>query len=545
MPPSSTNYTIGSQTASNFGVHEITLHSKQAHGNPFLPLCQVTFVPPSGKANAVTVDAFYDGNETWRARVYLTETGNWQWKSQSNEDPNLNGQHGSFTCRESNLRGMLRVHPHSATHWATEDGQWFLNLNDTGYHLFLPSEQQWQEYVRDLDKQGITSVRACALGRPWWDTPGQEPSTPWQGDDYTRFNLTQFQTVDQRLGWMLNHYPQMYVQLILFSVIETDRTATGKRWAEIPAPDRENTIRYMLARWAAFPQIFWLVINDIFVSEDYPENQAFVREVGNYVAEHDPWQHLLSVGPRRKMIFPFHPSSDPWVSYVHLEDQYDMNADSFPQYASWNQHIFLGEDRYEHDRKTRDPLHPDYFFRWLFWSWLLSGGSTSYGGRWRTLTPYSQTGEVPYSTNWGGQDEITYSQRLSGLDSIPHIKSFFTSHGIELWQFTSDDPLVEDTSGQTECFRVKLARRGWDEILIYHPNVTGTDREIQPHPEHTASLRLDLSASPDSYTVEWFRPSDGPSDGATEPGADIKGGKAVELTAPWKGTDAVLRLTAQ
>src|SRR5690606_13843792 len=119
------------------------------------------------------------------------------------------------------------------------------------------------------------------------------------------------------------------------------------------------------------------------------------------------------------------------------------------QYASWNQHIFLGEDRYEHDRKTRDPLHPDYFFRWLFWSWLLSGGSTSYGGRWRTLTPYSQTGEVPYSTNWGGQDEITYSQRLSGLDSIPHIKSFFTSHGIELWQFTSDDPLVEDTSGQT------------------------------------------------------------------------------------------------
>jgi Domain of unknown function (DUF5060) len=61
--------------------------------------------PPSGARNAVTVDAFYDGGNTWRARVYVGETGKWAWASTCETDRRRNGQSGDFVAEGSTLRG--------------------------------------------------------------------------------------------------------------------------------------------------------------------------------------------------------------------------------------------------------------------------------------------------------------------------------------------------------------------------------------------------------------------------------------------------------
>ena len=65
------NFTSASSAAAKFGVHGITFTGNGRAANPFDTLASVTFTPPSGAGQAKTVFAFFDGGNTWRARVYV------------------------------------------------------------------------------------------------------------------------------------------------------------------------------------------------------------------------------------------------------------------------------------------------------------------------------------------------------------------------------------------------------------------------------------------------------------------------------------------
>ena len=134
----------------------------------------------------------------------------------------------------------------------TDDGKWFLNINDTAYKLFKRSATKWQKYIKEDWELGITSVRVAALGVLKWDKDHAF-------SDY----LGRFLTIDTRLKWMLNNYPDMYIQFILFAGMEYGTDDTGEAWLALPRSVRENKMRYMIARWAAFPQIFWQIVNDM------------------------------------------------------------------------------------------------------------------------------------------------------------------------------------------------------------------------------------------------------------------------------------------
>ena len=137
IPPAfGTNFTTDNQVAKRFGTHEIILNGNGLVLNPFETVSTVTFTPPSGSAKEVIVRAFYNGGNTWRARVYVTEVGIWHWKSASFADPLMNGKTGSFTTLNSNLRGMLKKNPSNPRAWVTDDGRWFVAISDTTWYLF-------------------------------------------------------------------------------------------------------------------------------------------------------------------------------------------------------------------------------------------------------------------------------------------------------------------------------------------------------------------------------------------------------------------------
>src|SRR5438874_96254 len=52
-------------------------------------------------------------------------------------------------------------------------------------------------------------------------------------------------------------------------------------------------------------------------------------------------------------------------------------------------------------------------------------------------------------------------------------------------------------------------------------------------------MTINLSSASGTYQVEWYRPSDG----ATQSAGTVNGGSSHIFTAPWQGTDVVLRLT--
>ncbi|MGI8783185.1 MAG: DUF5060 domain-containing protein [Acidobacteriota bacterium] len=546
-----------------FGVYEAPLRGDGSVANPFDTMATVTFTPPSGQAKAITVHAFYDGDNIWRARVYVSETGAWRWSSACATDKGLGGKTGAFKALDSKLRGRLLPHPRNPRHWITEDGRWFLNLNDTAYFLLCKYDgygqpipfEDFTAYVRDAVAHGITSFRSWAFNGPkpltasansdrhrWYDLFADEA--------LTRFRVDNLQQTDRRLQWMLDNYPDVYVQFILFP-LGTPWRRDSSFWAQMNASQKERVMRYLLARYAAYPQLFWLIVNDAHYAPDklganqedvakalreakYPNNIALAREVGAYFRQHDPWQHPLSTGHARTVPFQF--GDEDWATYIHLEDQYDLGAQAFEPYYKFARPVFLGEDRYEQDRPDRDPIDMRYFQRRLFWAWLLAGGSTNYGGRWWPVHPYTQAGKRATPSPW--YKDIAHKEPLTGLDSVRFIRDYFSARKIELSDFEPDHRLVGDPDQRAVAQQLKLMRRGTDEYLIYHPNAAGEGRETKPDTARRARLRLDLREAHGRFTVEWYRAEDG----LARKDAAIEGGGEIELISPFTGHDVVLRL---
>lgn len=561
------NFSSGNETARKFGVHEVILKANNDIADPFDIDCKVTFYAPSNRK--IAVNAFYNGGKTWLARLYVCETGTWRWESGCSEVPELSMQKGMFKSVESDLRGMLRRHPENPKSWITDNGQWFLNISDTGYMLFNKNEKLWKRYIEDLSKLGITSVRAGSLGGQCWDKnseanrylletypdcPGLTMDNyPWDASDHSKMNVERFQTADERLIWMLNNYPDMYVQFILFGLETWGKDDSGQKWKSVPQNSREKAMSYMIARWSAFPQLFYLIVNDMHCSDKFPNNQEYVREIGNYFAANDPWHHLISTGPNRYQEFPFISDEDmKWVSYIHIEDNMALDAEQIMLYESYPLHVFLGEDWYENTKTANGKdwfentkttqisysiLNPDYYYRWLFWSWTLSGGSANYGGRWARLQPYFMTDSLEYIEPFS-KEKLRFRNQMSGLNSAKYITQFFDNQKIDLPEFVPDHRFATDTDNRTDNGYLKLMRKGFSELIIYHPNASIKGIGAAPDTNKTIHFRIDFSGISKSFRGKWYRPGNG----ETADAGMIKGDKKVDFTAPWKGTDAVLYL---
>lgn len=531
--------TRNQETAHLYGVHEIVLTTDAPVAHPFDVSVQVVFLAPDGTTQ--TVRAFYDGGTTWKARVYVSTTGDWQWRAETPSHPSWHQRSGSFTAQRSTLRGKLRQHSRNPRQWMTDNGQTFLNISDTAYYLFSDqaldgtpiSEESFQAYVTDAVHMGITSVRASITR-----LRDEEWTSYFAEQTRDELRLESFQRTDARLEWMLNHYPGLYVQLILVPESNTGWKKDETFWKNLPPQQKTRLMDYILARFAAWPQIFWLIGNDYGYGSKNPNNNALAEEWGQYFKAHDPWQHLLSTGRNRNEPAPF-PGAD-WNSYIHLETSGALTAPQIPEHAAWPLHVFNGEDQYEYPvpekEQTADeegnpfqePIrrqgrlysdHAQYFYRWLFWSWMLSGGSANYGtADWNKLRPYRSTSYV-------------------GLHSVRHILPFFTSRHLDLAEWTPEENLARDADDQAKPNEVKASRRQHQEILVYHPNAAkaGLTPELK---KSAARLRLDLSGFPARLRAEWFRPHDGLSTS----GGTVEGGSVVELTAPWEGFDVVLYL---
>ncbi|MHB8901406.1 MAG: DUF5060 domain-containing protein [Thermoguttaceae bacterium] len=537
------HFTTGTDTAARFGVHEIVLTGDGSVANPLDTVVTVTFTPPSGEKNAKTVWAYFDGGSLWRARVYVSEAGEWTWTSACASDERLDGKRGKFAARDSELRGRLLPHPRNARQWITEDGRWFLNVSDTAYFLLCAqdgngdpvSTEDARQYIREDVERGITSIRCFLASRRGGFTESSEQWKEWYFADGTfdRLRLDNLKCADGRLRMLLDEFPDVAVQLILFPLEAYGRD--DRFWTALSPVQRERLLRQLVARLAAYPQLFWLITNDAHYGDKFPNSNAMVREVGAYLQQHDPWQHPRSTGHARRL--PFFFGGEDWATYIHIEHAHDLGALQYGLYDSYAKPVFLGEDRYEQDHgPSLDPAHMRSWQRRLFWAWLLSSGSANYGGRWWAVHPYTTT--ATRTATYHGRPNYTFHTALNGLDSVRFIRDYFEQREIDLGQFAPDHALVEDADGRKAAQAPRLMRRGNDEFLIYHPHVAADEQAADVAGSTKARLWLDLETVPGTFAVEWYRAEDGRS----QAGGDVSGGERLELTAPWTGADVVVRL---
>ncbi|VAW59967.1 hypothetical protein MNBD_GAMMA11-878, partial [hydrothermal vent metagenome] len=615
-------------SAKLLSIHEIVLNTGDGNVvNPFDTNLTVTFKSPD---KSITVNGFYDGNNTWRARTYIDVAGNWSWTSRSS-DPGLNGKNGSFSATNSPLSGKLRKHSRNLQQWMGDNKQPIVAMSDTPYLLFNDdcsanfnpgcNENLFHRYVEQISAKGINLLRVgLGGGYSRWApgaraSNGRYPRANWihDGTNYSRFDLKQLQKTDERLAWLLDNYPGIYITSHLLPKNNTP----GDQWyADLSADQRHKTIKYLVARYAAWPQLLFLIERDVLhtcagggrppvgcidQNASTRNNLKLSREVGACIAQKnvqndscnstvevisDPWGTMLgsSEKPREPNLLATPSDFSIWSTFLEVQslggidgsavDEYYGPANGLAQYPPV--HVVHGEDIYENphfspdnDRYIKDP---EYYYRRIFWSVLLSGGTPTYGSKYKSLIPYDETGSTPYFYE---NSTATNSDQLVGLDTVKPIRDFFTSKNIDLADYSADDSCAKLTNpanyapqGDSGPSRVQCIHNDIQAFILYHPNalspnesgtgektsssihdiasVTGKEqfdsrRFATLNKQSTPGIQVDLRlAAGITYNVKWFHPIEG----VEYDGGQIIGGKWTRFIPPaaFLGTDAVLYL---
>ena len=514
VPARSANVVCNGERAPRYGVYEIAFEAAVDAGNPYFDVdLSVLFIRPD--ETQVTVDGFYDGGRTFKARAYCDQMGLWQWRSMSNV-AELNARSGTFRVVASTLKGKLRQHRDDPRQLAYDNGQWFLHIGDTGYRYVTDTEPEWKAYIDQAAEVGFTKIRT-------WFCRERSDVQVLFSTDRAGMNLSYWQEIDRRLTYALNHHPDVIFQLIPYG----EDTAEIARYGQA---GRASVYvgQYAQARFSAFANIHWCLTNDRhIVSRDPMRGRDVSPDVINKMAadfrRREPWGTLLTNHQSRFQGYSF--IHEPWSDIVTIEDLDQVAGALILRYRELGDDpVILDEDRYE---LYRQPEHPRYFFRRLMWASLLSGGAATYGGL-RTYEPYD--GQVRGVQ--GYRDAVKAGKLIGGAHDFRHIHQFFEDAGMTLVGMQPADTIVGYDPHRFKC----IADR--DRIIAYLQNPDASDPQKADVATRPASVKIHMPRK--HYAVQWYQPTTGKW--AEDPKAkEVQGGYQRQLTAPFQG-DAVLLL---
>lgn len=497
-----------------YGVYELAMEAPPAGRNPYFDVdFRVLFVRPD--QTQVTVDGFYDGEGTFKARAYGDTLGPWRWRAISNL-AELDGHAGQFEVVPSELPGKLRRHRDDPRQFAYDNGRWFLHIGDTGYRYVTDTEPQWQAYIDQAAAVGFTKIRT-------WFCQGRGDVQVLFTADRTEMNLSYWQEIDRRVTYALDHYPHIVLQLIPYG----EDTAEIARYGE---GDRAALLlgQYAQARFSALPNVHWCLSNDRHIVARDPlqgrdVSPFVIDKMGRDFQRREPWGTLLTNHQQRFQGYSF--VDAPWSDIITIEDLDEVAGAVLLQYRRLGDDpVILDEDRYE---LYRPPAHRRYYFRRLMWASLLSGGAATYGGL-KTYEPYD--GHLRGVQGYLGAVEA--GKLTGGAHDFRYIHQFFEDSGLTLVGMEPADAMAGYRPDYAKCMA------SGDHIIVYLQNPDDPEPEKADVAQTKASVRIHLPRH--QYRVRWYQPTTGQWREHDEVKA-IDGGFDRTLESPFLG-DAVLLL---
>ncbi|GEO23501.1 hypothetical protein CQA01_40350 [Cyclobacterium qasimii] len=325
-----------------FAVHvyevvEVSFSANNKYNNPYMDVnFDVTLNGPGGKT--YTIPTFWDGENTWKARLVATEPGTWNWSTGTGQtkDNGLDGKNGSFTAEawteaekeiNPNRRGFIRTASNNRS-LEYADGTPFFLIGDTWWSA-LTRTYRWsssegvsnisfQDAVGLRKKQGFNSINIISsfptdnIKGIWHkNTQGEkvaeDGTTPFQinGDDcdHLRINPGYFQQADKKWQYFSDNG----------FVIFLESVRRSEAWPNESSIEKDafmNYTRYIWARWGCYNMIYsWLHMD-----EDQNKNtwssmlEKSISELGSmpygqprtamtpHVGSHDYWNSNIQAG---------------------------------------------------------------------------------------------------------------------------------------------------------------------------------------------------------------------------------------------------------
>ncbi len=280
--------------------HDSSFTAKATVANPFMVPFSATVKGPDGKS--VTLPGFFDGDGAWKVRVSPNAEGKWSLVTKS-DLKELDGKTAEFTCVKSanaNAHGVLRVdkeHPH---HFIFEDGTRFFMQ---GY------EYDWL-WALDMDKPGVPTVDASLdliakhgfnyvimnsyahdtgwrKGRTGPDDYGPSLLYPWEGTneqhDQSRMNLAYWRHYDRVMSALAQRGIQAHMLVKVYN--------KQVKWPAHGSDEEKLFFRWLIARYAAYPNIIWDFSKEAHNEKDLAYKQGWLK----WLRENDPYHHLTTV----------------------------------------------------------------------------------------------------------------------------------------------------------------------------------------------------------------------------------------------------------
>ncbi|MBN1560327.1 DUF5060 domain-containing protein [candidate division KSB1 bacterium] len=287
-------------------VLEITLRGPKG-GNPFRDVqLSATFAQ---HAETLVVNGFYDGRGVYKIRFMPHSEGMWRFETTSNEK-NLDGIIGHFISVPPDSLNHGPVDVHDTFHFAYRDGTPFWPIGTTLYAWVHQPEEKIRETLHSLSAAPFNKVRMKIFPMHYIynrNEPGYYPfPRSRKGEnDFSEFNIEFFQHLEEcilNLGSL-----GIQADVILFDPYD--------RWgyAEMTRDQDDFYLKYVVARLAAFRNIWWTIGNefDLMLTKSLEDWDRFFR----IVYENDPYGHLRSILNGNR----FYDHSLPWVTHVTVQ----------------------------------------------------------------------------------------------------------------------------------------------------------------------------------------------------------------------------------
>jgi hypothetical protein len=345
-------------------IFELALQGPSA-GNPFVEVeLSATFALGH---RTVQVYGFYDGSGTYKLRFMPDTEGEWSYTTSSSTAA-LNGQKGSFHCGPAlpSVHGPVGVR--HERHFGYADGTPYFPFGTTCYAWVHQTDVLQRQTLEMLASAPFNKIRMCVFPKSYEYNHNEPPFYPFERsaageNDFTRPNPAFFRHLEERivdLGKL-----GIEADLILFHPYD--------RWgfATMPAEADDRYLRYVVARLAAYRNVWWSMANeyDLLKAKTVQDFDRFFH----IVESRDPVSHLRSVHHSG----PMYDYGHPWVTHASLQSH---DFDSAPEWLkAWRKPIVYDEVMYEGNLDRRwGNLSGEELTR-RFWLGMMAGCYVTHG----------------------------------------------------------------------------------------------------------------------------------------------------------------------
>ena len=402
------------QTTHQYDVFELRLEGP-ASGNPYLD-CTLAATFTLGN-RSITVDGFYDGGTTYKIRFMPDTPGQWNYTVTTNFATSVRS--GEMTClpAQHGAHGPVRVA--NGHHFSHADGTPYFPFGTTCYAWTHQGDTLEEQTLASLKASPFNKIRMCLFPKSYQYNHNEPVFYPFarpagttltQPGDITRFDPAYWAHLEQRLAQLRDLNIQ--ADLILFHPYD--------RWgfASMPAEADDRYVRYLVARLAAFSNVWWSLANefDLMKSKSTTDFTRLLR----LVQQVDPYQHLRSIHYSKYM----YDYGSLLVTHASLQT-YEF-AKAAEWLAEWRKPVVFDEAMYEGNLNSRwGNLSGEEMTR-RFWLGVIAGCYVTHGE-----TFFPQPGSAPEDVIWWAKGGTLHGTSPARIGFLRTLLESIAPHGLE------------------------------------------------------------------------------------------------------------------